>query len=425
MLLPCAVNAIIVFKNVVAKDQKGPVHSPYRQPMHCEDFVEGTNTVKQTKELQVQNKRRKLTDGDVATAQQQISSGHASFNNSMFENVGGAAAHCLAQLGGSIMGARGEGSFTSGSDGSRNVFAEQLEQAKKQTEERKKEKKTPDKDFDSEIMATRIGEKVNDASTKATARIRQLVTAKEEIDIRHSSTSQNLLTGDKAVPGLQRCVDIIAERHALLPFLRTGREGMKPISMNGSVPPLLMAIIKMNDMLAENIKKTALATTVAELLKHCVTDEMLEDKVVTFFLQTNNFSLEAKVFAPPPDLTSMHKMLTTILTWLESSYLLRCFFEQRAAVKKAIPFAVDLIKHLQSCDFFTCLAYMVQRMETADDMKYIELQINMQQELHSKIFNWVKASVDEHNQTLNRFTRKTQMAEQKDQKQRGGGQEGS
>jgi hypothetical protein len=110
-------------------DQKGPVAKPLRLPMAVADFIEGSNSVEQSKELHMESKRKKAGSADeVAHLQATLSSGHVNFNNAMFKGVGGSAAHALAIVGGSFLGARGEGAFSSSSP-TKNIFAETLDRA--------------------------------------------------------------------------------------------------------------------------------------------------------------------------------------------------------------------------------------------------------------------------------------------------------
>ena len=109
-----------------ATDQKGPAHSPLRLPMPKEDYVDGACEVGQSKEVNIESKRQKITNEEqVAEKQKGLTDGHASFNNEMFKKVGGSAMAAVAAVGGTAIGSLGQGSFGTIEQNS-NIFAEQV-----------------------------------------------------------------------------------------------------------------------------------------------------------------------------------------------------------------------------------------------------------------------------------------------------------
>jgi len=151
--------AIAMWENAVkntpkeSTDQMGPSHSRLRVPMPKEEYVDLANVVEHGKDFVMESKKRKIGSAeDVAQAQGMLSTGHASFSNSMFDVVGGNLA-AVASASSNV--------FSTAATGQENIFREQLEAAKMKKEEEKAA--MPTKVFEVEIAAGRLLEKVSDA----------------------------------------------------------------------------------------------------------------------------------------------------------------------------------------------------------------------------------------------------------------------
>eukprot|EP00959_Pyramimonas_sp_CCMP1952_P198490 4151901-Pyramimonas_sp.AAC.1 len=147
------------------KDQRGPAEAPLRLPMPAEDYITGEQAVVQENAVEMRNKARRVSnEGDVADAQKKLSENHASFGNEMFNMVGGSALMAIGSVGGTSLGARGEGVFGAGAGAGINIFQAQLDAAKARGDEGSSASKkgSPAKPVEIEIIQAKLTDKLQD-----------------------------------------------------------------------------------------------------------------------------------------------------------------------------------------------------------------------------------------------------------------------
>ena len=117
-------------------DMLGPSYDRYRQPMPVEEYVDLYKDTSQEKSCVVADaKKRKLTGAEqLAELQSEVSAGHASHSNVMFQHVGGGIANVLTNAG------LTHGGLSSNLPPEKSVFAQQLDAAKlaKETADKKR-----------------------------------------------------------------------------------------------------------------------------------------------------------------------------------------------------------------------------------------------------------------------------------------------
>ncbi|MDA8609449.1 hypothetical protein N9L19_00880 [bacterium] len=207
-------------------DKAGPPRSRLRLPMPKSDFIKAANIVEQEKGVEMTSNRRKVGDAsDIAEMQNAVGQNHVSFNNNMFNSVGGGAIHAVAQQCACGIGLRGEGAFT-GSSGDEHMFPNQLELAAKRKDESKDEEaNTPNKVQYLELVASRMFQNLLDIFENLKNNI---VVAEQENNktdqMAEPSDGPSRLEGHNMIVGLAVAKDRMNERASLLSFLNVTRE---------------------------------------------------------------------------------------------------------------------------------------------------------------------------------------------------------
>ena len=175
-------------------DEKGPAHSKHRQPMPTRDYTSLAQSIAQLKELDVRSAKRQRLKGpeQLATLQQGLSEGHASFNNNIFAAAGGLGAAAVLEVTGQPTNSFGSTAKT--------MFSQQLEDAKMQQQEKKKETTVKVKFFDVEINKNRLLGKFDNLYKS----LSQRVTAVEEV----LAEAEKLATANESnqIPNLSQAV---------------------------------------------------------------------------------------------------------------------------------------------------------------------------------------------------------------------------
>ena len=149
--------------------------------------------------------------------QQSLSSGHARLSNAIFDAVGGAAAQTLSQQGMiASVNALGDGAFsTIGAE--QSIFQAALDAAAAESKNPKPDKE--DKKVDLELLSSKAEDKLALTITKMNKKAQEVAQAKTAADAVIASRNE----GEKAVPGLQKYVDIMNDRYPILDLVLKAR----------------------------------------------------------------------------------------------------------------------------------------------------------------------------------------------------------
>ncbi|CAK0837426.1 unnamed protein product [Prorocentrum cordatum] len=187
--------------------KQGP-EGELRLPMPVEEAIVAANISEHERSMVLEPKKRRVTgEQQVEEGRSSLVEGHASFNDSMFDNVGGGA---FARGGGSISGS-GCGSFSGFSDGTSTSSAGVvvINASADKTPRQKQEKAWGD------INRLKLQDFIKEKSKEGIAKITQALLSSEKA---YNDTAPRIF-GDGAVENQLRYVDVMLNRMDCLRFI--------------------------------------------------------------------------------------------------------------------------------------------------------------------------------------------------------------
>ncbi|CAK0876573.1 unnamed protein product, partial [Prorocentrum cordatum] len=205
------------------QDNQGP-EGELRLPMPVEEAIVAANISEHERSMVLESKKRRVTgEQQVEEGRSSLVEGHASFNDSMFDNVGGGA---FAHGGGFISGS-GCGSFSGFSDGASTSSAGMVViNASADKKPTQKQEKAWD-----EINRLKLQDFIKEKSKDGVTKITQVFLSSEKA---YNDTAQRIF-GDGAVENQLRYVDVMLNRMDFLRFIfvHPGNENEESFGLMG------------------------------------------------------------------------------------------------------------------------------------------------------------------------------------------------
>ncbi|CAK0839299.1 unnamed protein product, partial [Prorocentrum cordatum] len=363
-------------------DQKGPAHSPYRQPMPKEEYVDNYEDISQGNQLCVRPvKKAKADVAAVESMQEELSKDLPAFSNKIFSGVGGSVAGVLSQAG--LSGP----SQSEVRPGDKNVFSKQIAAAiaEKPPQEETKRRK----DVDVEVIRNRALEKLSSVRDKLIEKKNLAIAAREKA-IQNSTDSEGKSRADSSsastIPGLSAVLQTMTGRALLLQtFIQAiGNRGPDAQEPDGApqtkpeAPELL---------LGEPFVKAVLEEAGYDFGKKTYPDAMQDGAV---------------------------KKLTIIQKYFVDKKVLQQALETRLANGGALPFESDQVQNVQPISYFDVMgSCCVPGAKTVDDIKLVDESCNLSRDLAGNLIAFAKKSADEASSFVDRSDKKSNLAAKK------------
>ena len=395
------------FKSTPAhmKDKKGPAHSPDRCWMPTEEYIDAATIMTHSKEVCVEGKRHKLdSSGGLEEAQGRLHEGHASFNNAMFEQVGGAA---MASF---------NSGFSTTIPERQNVFAKKLEEAaaaQAAGKETGKKKKAP---ADLDLARNKILQKATEHQTQASAKVSKGKAYRRET----LEEGRRRISGDRAVPGLQKFIEVVETRAIFLEKQDPAQVGTPEEITNIKPAGTTSDKTKTLDKLLALAKEAQLPKTVpvekfkADFEEYAATLEK-DSFVAAALVQIGAKSgvlgptfamgdVSAAILREVPQLRA-HHILQDVLHQLVKEY---------AAQGKPIPVEEDAAGFLDTMFVYKLIPSRVQAADTEEQLKEIETLMKTVMSSFSAVEIFVKKACDEVWRAMKSHDLKTKAAQDKE-----------
>ena len=413
-----------------ATDQKGPAHSPLRLPMPKEDYVDGACEVGQSKEVNIESKRQKITNEEqVAEKQKGLTDGHASFNNEMFKKVGGSAMAAVAAVGGTAIGSLGQGSFGTIEQNS-NIFAEQVKKLRDEKAKEESEKK-PAKAIDVELSRNKLLEKLSTEKKKTAGKLTKMDDALRKA----KEVAKQRIAGEDAVPGLGRYFDTLKDREVLASLVAIA---VPDDGVNVTQAKEIVATYQTQLKPGGGLASCDLATEVVNLLMDVCFTETPEDAAVAEATKkldeivsryvgsgsldplTNNLlhihGLTASASLDTPSLRTLMDDFLHLLTWTMGCCKLVDELDKRAVDGKALPLPEPDINKASVMGSYAVYPWRILAAPDSDTLKELDKQILNVGDMIGKISSFVAGSADEVVKAAERHDKKTKSAAEQQSK---------